>query len=345
MKASFITGIAVTAGAFASVDCTGWRHCGTVAGIDFEIPEIAPYPGKITNRSGRLVLVGDLQRTSYFECRLLGRRVNDGLTRSLLAEIAALEPEPDAVVILGDLVFDAGSTRHWGWFDHLMAPIRERGLPVLPLRGNHEYWPWFFQGSAEKGITARFPWLRDKLWESRRYGPLGLIWLDSNWDQIERGQWTEQLTWFETELEAFDSDRAVRGVLVFTHHPPYSNSPFTGGGDQHVLDDLVPLFKASRKGLAMVSGHAHGYERFIENGRPYIVSGGGGGPRPDFLLDEPPRDRFAGPSCSGDGTAPPRPFNYLIVTTDQAAIHIEAWGKCTQDGGTSRIDAIALPFP
>ena len=74
-----------------------------------------------------------------------------------------------------------------------------------------------------------------------------------------------------------DADPKVRGVLVFTHHPPYTNSTVTKD-ESHVQQAFVGPFVAAKKTLALLSGHAHGYEHFIEQRKHFVVSGGGGGP-------------------------------------------------------------------
>ena len=110
--------------------------------------------------------------------------------------------------------------------------------------------------------------------------------------------------------------------------------------DLKTRKDVVTIFCETRKALVMVTGHAHGYERF-ENvndsmscsrhlnlndnltykgindlrSQPiqFIVSGGGGGPRPTKLRKDY-LDSFKGPS--------PRPFNFLIVGSSEDGMKI-----------------------
>ena len=45
--------------------------------------------------------------------------------------------------------------------------------------------------------------------------------------------------------------------------------------------------------MAFISAHAHGYERFENTecpGRQFIITAGGGGPRPSSLKDIYPKD-------------------------------------------------------
>jgi hypothetical protein len=67
-------------------------------------------------------------------------------------------------------------------------------------------------------------------------------------------------------LESFDEDQSIKGIIVFTHVPPYTNSPLHGvsGGDEKVREDFLLLFCSNKmkKTIAFISAHAHGYERF-----------------------------------------------------------------------------------
>ena len=53
-----------------------------------------------------------------------------------------------------------------------------------------------------------------------RHRGLGFVWLDSNLDE-DCGR--QQAAWLQNTLREFDRDPRIRGVLVFTHPPPYTN--------------------------------------------------------------------------------------------------------------------------
>jgi hypothetical protein len=89
------------------------------------------------------------------------------------------------------------------------------------------------------------------------------------------------------------------------HHPPFSNSLITGD-DEKLQEDLAALYTASEKSVAMISGHAHTYEHFCFNGKTFIISGGGGGPRINLNLSQKQHPDFCRLSY-------PRPFNYLLL--------------------------------
>lgn len=103
-------------------------------------------------------------------------------------------------------------------------------------------------------------------------------------------------------------------------------------GDESVRDDLVRAFCGASKPLAMIAGHAHGYERFerFERGaeqacgpraRTFLVTAGGGGPRPDDLRDPSEtghEDRYEGSA--------PLPFHFLWVEEKADGLSVSVIG-------------------
>ena len=264
-------------------------------------------------RSGRFAVLGDLQRTSRAE---FWRESNTGESRRLVAEIAARGP--DFVVGLGDAVFRGSSVRDWNRFDALTAPLRDGGIPYFPILGNHEY--WMRRAPALRNYFARFPALAGRRWYAESYAGLGLVFLDSNEGPLGPALWNEQATWLEETLARLDAQREVSGVLVFSHHPPYTNSTVTGD-EIHVQRAFVAPFAAAKKTLAMVSGHVHAYERFTRGGKTFLVAGGGGGPRVRLARGAGSRhadDAFAGPAV--------RPFHFLMCRPAAAGLEVEVVG-------------------
>ena len=88
----------------------------------------------------------------------------------------------------------------------------------------------------------------------------------------------------------------------------------------------------------MFSGHAHTYEHFVKNGRHFVVSGGGGGPRVELLegADRRHRDLYRG--------ATPRPFHYLVVLPDATGITVRVKGFTKVDRSLTVVDEFFVPF-
>jgi hypothetical protein len=264
-------------------------------------------------RSGRFAVVGDLQRTSRAE---FWRESNPEERRRLVVQISTRGP--DFVVGLGDLVFRGSSRRDWEEFDALTAPLRAAGIPVFPVLGNHEYWTR--REPALRNALARFPRLAASRWYTETYGPLRLVFLDSNESALGAAAWREEARWLDAELERADAEEAVNGVIVFVHHPPYTNSTVTGD-ELHVRKAFVPPFAAARKTIAMISGHVHSYEHFVRGGKAFLVAGGGGGPRVRLARGAKRRhvdDVFEGPEV--------RHFHFLLCTPGLSGLGVEVVG-------------------
>jgi Icc-related predicted phosphoesterase len=282
---------------------------------------------------GLLVIVGDQQRTDDSDGPL-GTEHNDAERVRVAKEMAALAP--DLLVVAGDLVYTGDRASDWARYDAFMEPVRSAGIPVLPALGNHDY-----DGDDEDALahlSARFPQIGRSRWYRRRFGNLGLVWLDSNRKVFSDEEWAAQAAWFRDALDALEADDAVRSVIVFLHHPARTNS--TRSSDSPPVNEaFVPPFLAARKTVAMVAGHVHAYEHFAEDGKHFVTSGGGGAPRP-LLLEGAERrheDLFTG--------AFPRPFHFLCVTSDDDALTVVVRALGDAETGTAEIDRFSVPHP
>jgi hypothetical protein len=132
----------------------------------------------------QFVVVGDLQRTSALEVL---RESNDPERRALMAAIA--REDLDFVAQLGDMVFLGDSSADWKHFDELVSVLR---VPLLPILGNHDY--GLLGHRALRNIHARFPHLRERTFAALEYGPIRVVFLDSN--RRRMGRFAEQARWF-----------------------------------------------------------------------------------------------------------------------------------------------------
>lgn len=286
-----------------------------------------------------MAVIGDTQRTSWMETIFMFREENDRERELLLNHL--FRTKFSLLVHLGDMVFDGASASEWKEFDRLFAPVFAKGIPVIPAVGNHEYWGHNQQALAN--FTARFPWLANRRWYARLHDSLGLIVIDSNISEYGETDWAKQTAWFDSTLREMDTNPNVRAVLVFSHHPPFTNSTMIDDAS-YLSKSFLPAFFAARKTVAFISGHVHGYERFAVKGRTFIVSGGGGGPRWRLLERSKARhqDQFTGPAI--------RPFNYLLLYPEPGQLRIEVMGleKAAPIEGQSQIrliDEMTMLYP
>jgi 3',5'-cyclic AMP phosphodiesterase CpdA len=305
------------------------------SGVALAAPAVvaAPFPpADVAVRTGRFAVVGDLQPTS----RLEFWRESNASERERIVEAIA-RSDPDFLVLLGDLVFCGSSAAGWSRFDRTCSPLRKASTRLLPVLGNHEY--WISRPRAMRHFFSRFPELEERRWYAARYGPLALVFLDSNVRFLSARQWRDQRAWFEATLAFFEADPGVRGTLVFLHHPPFTNSTLTSD-ERHVQRFFVPSFRASRKTLAMISGHVHSYERFERGGKTFVVAGGGGAPRvrlADDLRRRHSDDAFQGP--------PVRFFHYLGGSLGEEALGFEVRALEKGEDAVSVRDRFDLFWP
>ncbi|HVO72958.1 MAG TPA: metallophosphoesterase, partial [Ignavibacteriaceae bacterium] len=288
------------------------------AGTPGESEKIKPFNNNTFRETGshspELAVVGDLQRTSLPEI-LMNREQND-FEREQIVEAISKE-SLSGVILLGDLVFEGADDEEWKYFDNLTGCISSNGIPMFSLMGNHEYYGR--NRTALAHVSSRFPQIAlAQTWYCLKADSICLVFLDSNYGVLGERKWNEELNWLKESLRKDDNDISIKGIIVFLHHPPYSNSLIIGDNEK-LQKDLVPIFNSSRKTIAMISGHAHTYERFESNGKAFIISGGGGGPRVNLNNGEMKhKDLCCLPS--------PRPFNYLILKRNNDKIEVTVKG-------------------
>lgn len=171
----------------------------------------------------------------------------------------------DAVLLLGDLVYDDGEA---ALVDRVVtepfAPVVDSGAELLPVLGNHDY------GSDEQRqiLTALG---RRTSWYVEHVGPVRVVVLDSN-----RVQDAEQTQWLSDVLD--DPQPPGTWTVVAMHHPAYSAGYH--GSDETVRETWGPLFADADVPLVL-AGHDHDYERSTPRGGvTYVVSGAGADVRP-----------------------------------------------------------------
>ena len=296
----------------------------------------AEYPDFKSGHSRQaFAVLGDTQQTSKFEKVVLNRELNIRETQLILQCVG--RENIGLLVHLGDAVFNASSRNQWKKFDRLMEPIINMNIPVLLTLGNHDYGG--DNSQALKNVKNRFPQIERKSWYTRIFSQLGLLFVNTNKGELGREMWFEQIQWFKDELERMRTDESISGILVFAHHPPFTNSKVTGDA-KHVQEGFLKSFYGSEKTLAFIAGHAHGYEYFFKKEKHFIVSGGGGGPRIKYLssIQQRHQDLYRNEKDK-------RPFNYLIIDQDDLRVTITVKGFDKIDNQCRQIDRIEIPFP
>lgn len=282
--------------------------------IIFLILSFSLFPQEfITEDSRVIIILGDTQRTGLWE---FWRERNNGIAKKIMSRIA--DEKPEFVIHSGDMVFDGSSEYAWSCFETDAAELLESKIPLYPVPGNHEYF-----GSNKKALInlwAHFPFLKSSSWYSHRLNSTGIIFLNSNFDDLSDRDNQRQLRWYKNELRRFESDPSIKALIVICHHPPYTNGKLLKGSRKVQTDFADPFLKSSKSAF-FFSGHIHSYEHFLKDGRHFIVSGGGGGPRREVEIKEGKavyKDQFNG--------LPLRKFHFCRLTLNEKEIKMEAVG-------------------
>ena len=180
--------------------------------------------------------------------------------------IAEGEADPyDALLILGDLVYDEGDA---ALVDRVVlepfAPLLDAGAELVPVLGNHD----IESGEGDEILAALG---RRRPWYVERVDTVRVIALDSN--QVDNQAQTE---WLEAVLD--EPQPPGTWTVVAMHHPAYSAGQH--GSEMAVRDAWGPLF--AEAGVTLVlAGHDHDYQRSTpQDGVTYVVSGAGAKLRP-----------------------------------------------------------------
>jgi 3',5'-cyclic AMP phosphodiesterase CpdA len=171
-----------------------------------------------------------------------------GMLRACVRNVLALEQQPDAIVITGDLV-DLGSPEEYVVLRELLLPLV---MPVYVIPGNHD---------ERCALRAAFPdqaYLRQSEYFIQYVideHPLRIVALDTLIPGASDGELCAQrIAWLERVL----SEAPGKATVVVMHHPPFTT--FIGHMDAFGLRDAGPLASVIRRHPqveAILCGHVH----------------------------------------------------------------------------------------
>jgi len=261
-----------------------------------------------TDPGKEIIFASDTQAPMWVETLFLKADRNREATRMIFNNIQ--QHNPQALFLLGDVVNLGYSNRQWKPMDAYLHKLRDQGVQVNAILGNHEV-----MGQAKKGerkFQERFP-------NHVRTGyvtivdSVAVVLLNSNFGTLTPRENEEQLSWYRTTLKQLDADPSVLYIIAGCHHSPYTNSKIVGASPA-VQEKFVPPFLASKKARLFLSGHCHGFEHFQMKGKDFVVIGGGGG------LHQPLRQ---GAGCFNDLCADYKPlFHYLSIRRGEDGLHV-----------------------
>jgi 3',5'-cyclic AMP phosphodiesterase CpdA len=267
---------------------------------------------------------------------------------------------------LGDIVYEFGEDRYY--YDQFYEPFRAYDRPIFAIPGNHDgvvygqsadtpavptltaYLRNFCATtpghSADAGALVRSTMDQPGVYFTLDAPHVSIIGLYSNVLEgpgvisTQGGKYStindDQLDFLTSELTRLKpaSEQGERAVVLAVHHPPASADATHSGSTGLASDIDACAQKAGFWPDAVLSGHAHLYQRFTRrtsDGReiPYIVAGAGG-----YNATKPQSEVKVG-TAIGDYTLAAGPivhFGYLTATVDVEAHTLQFTYHPTQSG-------------
>lgn len=167
--------------------------------------------------------------------------------RQTVHKINLMHPEPDAVIVTGDLV-DGGDLPGYQHFAELIKPLK---MPVYVLPGNHdnpEVMREIFSGTASFPVTDEtFQYAIDDL-------PFRILALNSRCNGTELPDFDlQRLDWLETQLESSDN-----ATLIALHHPPMTTGiELIDMGGPEWYQGIKTLLGKYEQVRLVICGHCH----------------------------------------------------------------------------------------
>ena len=164
-----------------------------------------------------------------------------------VSEINAMEPQPDLVLITGDLVEHPGPTTY-SHFRDLIAPLR---APVYLMPGNHDC----------PEIMARFfadtPWFPAQPPHYQyviEHNPFRILMLNSHYDNSELPYFgPRRLQWLDQALSESDQP-----TLIAIHHPPIKTGVgFIDMVGSEWYEGIAKVLERHPHVLKIICGHGH----------------------------------------------------------------------------------------
>jgi hypothetical protein len=218
-----------------------------------------------------LAFASDTQAPMFVETLLLKQFRNKEATRLLFGDVRKRSPK--LFFHLGDVVNLGYSQRQWNLVDPFLEKIREDGIGLYAIMGNHEVMGRPLTG--ERMFQQRFP-DHKRTGFMVRFEEIAVLMLNSNFSSLSFHEQDLQVSWLQATLNELDADPSVQSVITCCHHSPFTNSRIVKPSVA-VQKQFVPVFQASKKGQLFLSGHAHAFEHFMVGGKDFMVIGGGGG--------------------------------------------------------------------
>lgn len=139
-----------------------------------------------------------------------------------------------------------------------------------------------------------------------------------------------QTDWLACDLKQASDKKNIDNIFVVLHVPPFA---FGGnyGGNPTELKALEPIFKATPKLRAVLSGHNHIYQRLQKAGVNYLVIGGAGASLHELPTTSHPEIKSQA-----------KQYHFVVFTVDGSKVSLDTIGYIQESKKFSSIDKATL---
>ena len=164
-----------------------------------------------------------------------------------VSEINAMRPQPDIVLITGDLVEHPGPTTY-SHFRDLIAPLK---APTYLMPGNHDCPEIMY---SYFGDTPLFPAEPPHFQYAIEHDPFRILMLNSHYDNSELPYFGERrLAWLDQALS-----ESGRPTLIAIHHPPMKTGiGFIDMVGPQWYQGIAGVLERHPQVLKIICGHGH----------------------------------------------------------------------------------------
>jgi Icc-related predicted phosphoesterase len=215
--------------------------------------------------------VSDTQQPLFVE--KIYRKTNHNTIATAKIFSALLKDKPSALFMTGDVVSLGYSNNKWKKVDVFLDSARQEGVKVYGLLGNHDV--MICDNKGERNFNKRFT-------EHIRTGyievvdSIAIILLNSNFSKLPAPERDQQQQWFIKIVDSLNNSNSIKGIIVSSHHPVYTNSTVVKPSAM-LTKKFLPTFINTKKCILFITGHAHTFEHFQYQNKNFLVIGGGGG--------------------------------------------------------------------
>jgi len=207
----------------------------------------------------RFVLLSDIHLWEHRDREARGIRPAERFVQAR-AQFLGLSPCPAAAIIAGDCAFGEGRAGDYAVLAEVVQPLRQTGLPLHFLMGNHDRHDTFFAAFPEakpKGTAT----VVDRHVALLETPAANWFLLDSlkKTNEVAGRLGKEQLEWLARTLDTHPDKPA----LVMAHHYPDHKSKVSGLEDTHALFDVLLPRKQVK---TFIFGHSHRWEHGQRDG-------------------------------------------------------------------------------